>query len=53
MINKSMIIFQAIGATFVTVIGTGMVCRAIPYKEGFGIIKMYTVSRCMTKTLMI
>ena len=36
MINKSMIVFQAIGATFVTVIGTGMVCRAIPYKEGFG-----------------
>lgn len=28
--------WMAIGATFVTVIGTGMVCRAIPYKEGFG-----------------
>lgn len=28
--------WMAIGATFVTVIGAGMVCRAIPYKEGFG-----------------
>lgn len=26
----------AIGATFAAMIGTGMVCRAIPYKEGFG-----------------
>ncbi|XP_060072008.1 growth hormone-inducible transmembrane protein-like [Ylistrum balloti] len=26
----------AIGASFAAMIGTGMVCRSIPYKEGFG-----------------
>ncbi|XP_041362834.1 growth hormone-inducible transmembrane protein-like [Gigantopelta aegis] len=30
----------AIGATFAAMIGTGMVCRAIPYREGFGTKQM-------------
>ncbi|VDI16985.1 Hypothetical predicted protein [Mytilus galloprovincialis] len=28
--------WMAIGVTFATVIGAGMVCRSIPYQEGFG-----------------
>lgn len=28
--------FQAIGASFVAMIGAGIVVRSIPYKEGFG-----------------
>lgn len=29
--------WMAIGATFAAMIGTGMVCRSIPYKEGLGV----------------
>lgn len=28
--------FKALGATFAAMIGSGMVCRSIPYEPGFG-----------------